>query len=34
MVNQPETRDRFQKDELYMIAFGMLLPKTSEQLMS
>jgi hypothetical protein len=34
LVNQPETRDRFQKDELYMIAFGMLLPNTSGQLMS
>jgi hypothetical protein len=34
LVNQPETRDRFQKDELYMIAFGELLPNTSAQVMS
>ena len=33
LVNQPETRDRFQKDELYMIALGMLVPNTSDQLM-
>jgi hypothetical protein len=32
LVNQPETQDRFQKDELYMIAFGMLAPNTSDQL--
>ena len=34
LVNQPETRDRFQKDDLYMIAFGMLLPNTLEELRS
>ncbi len=34
LVSQPETRDRFQKDELYMIAFGELLPNTSAQRMS
>jgi hypothetical protein len=34
LVNQPASRDQFQKDELYLIAFGELLPNSSEQLTS
>jgi hypothetical protein len=33
-VDEPETQDRFQNDDLYMIAFAMLLPDTSDELRS
>jgi len=34
LIDEPEIRDRFQKEDLYMIAFAMLVPDTSDELRS